>query len=278
MRRNFGKNNINRKQARTIHGEQSRTIHGERSRTTSWEDSSKWYNKITGEKGHYYHEHLVIPGVLRLLDLKPGDKLLDLACGNGILGRSTPKGIEYLGVDLSESLISMAKKMDTNINHKYTSGDVTHPLNVGSDFNKSAIILSLQNIKKPHLAIDNASKHLISGGTFVIVLNHPAFRIPRQSSWGIEEKRQIQYRRVDKYMSRMVIPINTNPSDRNSPVTWSYHFPVSEYSKMLKNCGFVITEIEEWTSDKESEGRAAKMENRGRNEIPLFLTLVAKKI
>lgn len=269
MRRNFGKKSINSRQRRTIHTE--------RSRSTSWENSSRWYNKITGEKGHYYHEHVVIPGALKLLDLKPGDKLLDLACGNGILARSIPKGVEYLGIDLSESLVSSAKKMDSNINHKYTSGDVTHPINVGADFNKAAIILSLQNIKKPHLAIDNTSKHLVSGGVFVMVLNHPAFRIPRQSSWGIENQRQIQYRRVDKYMSRMVIPINTNPSDRNSPITWSYHFPISEYSKMLKNCGFVITEIDEWTSDKESEGRAAKMENRGRSEIPLFMAIVAKK-
>ena len=76
----------------------------------------------------------------------------------------------------------------------------------------------------------------------------------------------------------MEIPVNTNPSDRNSEVTWSYHYPLSEYSKMLKNCNFVIKEIQEWTSDKESEGKFAKMENRGRSEFPLFLTIVATKI
>ena len=247
-------------------------------KTTSWQTSASWYNKITGEKGHYYHEHVVIPETLKLLDLKPGDKLLDLACGNGILGRSIPKGIDYMGIDLSESLVSSAKKMDRNINHKYTSGDVTKPLNINTNFNKAAIILALQNIKKPHLAIDNASKHMQSGGDLVIVMNHPAFRIPRQSSWQIDQAKKIQFRRIDKYMSRMEIPVNTNPSDRNSEVTWSYHYPLSEYSKMLKNCNFVIKEIQEWTSDKESEGKFAKMENRGRSEFPLFLTIVATKI
>ncbi|PIZ03146.1 SAM-dependent methyltransferase, partial [Candidatus Gottesmanbacteria bacterium CG_4_10_14_0_8_um_filter_37_24] len=31
-------------------------------------------------------------------------------------------------------------------------------------------------------------------------------------------------------------------------------------------------------SDKKSEGRMARMENRGRNEFPLFLAIKARKI
>ena len=75
----------------------------------------------------------------------------------------------------------------------------------------------------------------------------------------------------------MQIPINMNPGDRNSPITMSYHHPLSDISKMIKDAGFVIDLIEEWTSDKESEGRVAKMENRSRSEIPLFMAIVAKK-
>jgi hypothetical protein len=75
----------------------------------------------------------------------------------------------------------------------------------------------------------------------------------------------------------MDIPINMNPSDRNSQITMSYHHPLSDYSKMLRDAGFAIDLIEEWTSDKESEGRVAKMENRSRNEIPLFMAIRAIK-
>jgi hypothetical protein len=46
---------------------------------------------------------------------------------------------------------------------------------------------------------------------------------------------------------------------------------------MLRNAGFVITRIEEWTSDKESEGKAAKQENRARAEFPLFMAIQALK-
>jgi ubiquinone/menaquinone biosynthesis C-methylase UbiE len=245
---------------------------------SSWQKVAPWYNRLTeGGQGHYYHQHVVIPGVLNLLSLSPGSTLLDLACGNGVLAKAIPDNVNYFGVDNAPSLINEAKRTDRNPNHKYLISDVTKPLTVPADFTHAAIILAIQNIENPSKLLQNASQHLVKNGVLVMVLNHPAFRIPRQSSWGIDEGRKIQYRRIDKYMSPMQIPINMNPSDRNSPITMSYHHPISDYSKMLKDAGFEIDLIEEWTSDKESEGRVAKMENRSRSEIPLFLAVRAVK-
>jgi len=45
----------------------------------------------------------------------------------------------------------------------------------------------------------------------------------------------------------------------------------------LKENEFTIDIIEEWTSDKESVGKVAKMENRARSEFPLFLALKCRK-
>jgi ubiquinone/menaquinone biosynthesis C-methylase UbiE len=247
-------------------------------RRDSWQKVAPWYNRLThGGEGHYYHEHVVIPGVLKLLNLTPGSKLLDLACGNGVLGKTISKDIEYTGIDIAPSLVNEAKRTDRNPKHQYVVADVTKLLPLAGKFTHGAIILALQNIQNPTKVLQNASQYLNKNGILVLVLNHPAFRIPRQSSWGIDEGRKIQYRRVDKYMSPMEIPINMNPSDRNSVVTMSYHFPISAYSKMLKDEGFAIDTLEEWTSDKESEGGAAKMENRSRSEFPLFLAIKAFK-
>jgi hypothetical protein len=69
-----------------------------------------------------------------------------------------------------------------------------------------------------------------------------------------------------------------NPSQQErSETTWSFHHPLSYYSKCLYENGFVILKIEEWISDKKSEGKRAAMENQSRKEIPLFLTILAKK-
>lgn len=246
-------------------------------RDTSWGKVSKWYGEIVGEKGHFFHQTIVIPGALRLLSLKEGDKLLDVACGQGVLARRLPGEVSYTGIDLAHGLIADAKRMDKNKKHQYLVADVTKNIPGNEKYNKAAIILALQNIKEPEKTIKLVGEKLNNGGKLVIVLNHPCFRIPRQSGWETDQKNKLQYRRVNRYMSPLEIPINMHPGDRNSPVTWSYHLPIEEYSKMLFENGFLIEKIEEWTSEKESMGRMAKAENRAREEFPMFMAILAVK-
>lgn len=243
---------------------------------TSWESSHRWYDSIVGEKGHYYHEHTVLPGSLKLLQLKKGDSLLDLGCGQGVLSRQLPSDIDYVGIDASPSLVQEAKKRSKK---SFFVGDITKPLPIKHDpFSHAALILVLQNVEDHAAALANAAKHLKPGGKLLLVLNHPYFRIPRQSAWGIDESKKLQYRRVDTYMTSLKIPIQTNPgSGEQSSQTWSFHVPLSGYIQALSQAGFVIEKMEEWVSDKKSTGPKAKMENRSRLEFPLFLALLCKK-
>ncbi len=246
---------------------------------TSWEGASEWYGRLTGTQGHYYQRHVVIPGSLRLLDLREGSSLLDLACGQGVLARHIPTGVHYEGIDAAPSLISEARRLDKDRKHRYFVADISRPLPTPKrDFTHAAIVLALQNIPDPGPVMGLASEHLAPGGRLLIVINHPCFRIPRQSSWGMDEQNKAQYRRVDRYMTPMKIPIATNPgSGQKSPTTWSYHFPLSRYARCLNEAGFAIGTLEEWVSDRRSVGRAARMENRARAEFPLFLALLARK-
>ena len=247
--------------------------------TTSWQKVSKWYGEAVGKEGHYYHQHVILPQSLRLLALKEDSSLLDLACGQGVLARQIPKEVQYEGIDAAPGLIKQAKQLDKNKRHVYLVADVSQKLPVQkSDFSHAAIILSLQNIKNPEGVIKNAQRHLGKGGKLLMVLNHPCFRIPRQTSWETDEQNKMQYRRVNRYLSPLEIPVRSNPGKGEaSEVVWSYHLPLSEYSRMLSESGFVIEKLEEWTSDKSSVGSAAKMENRARSEFPLFLAILARK-
>lgn len=245
---------------------------------TSWESSHKWYDSIVGEKGHYYHEQIVLPNTLRLLNLKKDDSLLDLGCGQGVLARSLPPGVRYVGVDAAPSLIHSAK---TKSKHPFYVSDITQPLKIKEGpFSHAALILVTQNLEHPDAAFKNASAHLKPHGKFLVVMNHPCFRIPRQSSWGVDEPKKLQYRRIDLYMSSLKIPIQTNPGQREkSATTLSFHHPLSYYFQKLSEAGFVIETVEEWISDKKSQGGKSAMENRARKEFPLFMALLcfAKK-
>jgi len=247
---------------------------------TSWESSAKWYDETVGQKGHYYHEHVVFPNLLKMMDLKgaSNSKVLDIACGQGILARRIPKDIPYLGVDISPSLIRSAKDQATQKHHHFFVKDATEKMSLKEgDFTHATIILALQNIADPLTVFQNIHMHLVENGSLFIVLNHPCFRIPRQSSWGVDEAKKLQYRRVDSYLSPLEIPIQTHPGKGSKEQTISFHHPLSSYSKWLKETGFSIEEMAEWVSDKKSSGGKARMENRARREFPLFLTLACRK-
>ncbi len=243
----------------------------------SWQKVGKWYGKITEGEGHYYHRNVIIPKLLEILNLNLASKVLDMGSGSGILGRSIDKNINYVGVDLSSSLVKEAIRQDKSLNHKYLINDASKLEIKDQDFSDCVFILSLQNMKNAEMAIKTAISKLKIGGKLILVLNHPAFRIPRQSSWQVDSGNKTEYRRINKYMSNLEIPINMNPSDRNSELTWSYHYPISKIVEMLVDNGLLISRIEEWVSDKTSVGPASKMENAARSEFPLFMTIVGIK-
>lgn len=210
-------------------------------------------------------------------------RLLDVGCGQGVLARRLPPAMEYLGIDLSEQLLKEAKRQDANRRHRYALHDMTTPLTEsltqGKRFDAAALVLALQNVEAQEQVIAHLAPHITTNGRLLIVLNHPCFRIPRQSCWQIDEQKQCRFRRLERYLSPLSVPIHMQPSlGEQSPITWSFHYPLSAYMRWLQKNGFALIAIEEWCSDKKSTGKYAKMENRSREEFPLFLTLVARKI
>lgn len=259
--------------------------HERKNRQTSWQEVHRWYDDLVGQEGHHYHQKVILPRALELLDLKANSHLLDLGCGQGILARTLPKQVRYAGIDLASQLIQAAKShTHPQAKHTFFHHDVTNPLPLSEYckkeglFSHAAFILSLQNIEAPQKALASAALFLQKDARLLIVMNHPSFRIPRQSSWGFDEATKTQYRKVNSYCSPQKIPIQMHPGKSDPKnVTWSFHYPLSAYSLWLKESGFMIELIEEWCSDKESTGKAAKWENRARKEFPLFLTIVARK-
>jgi hypothetical protein len=115
-------------------------------------------------------------------------------------------------------------------------------------------------------------------GQLFLVLNHPTFRVPKESSWGWDEEKNIQYRRIDKYLSEARVKIEMHPGDDPSVHTWSFHRPLQVYVKALAKAGFSVTKLEEWISNRQGpKGRTFSALEQSRKEIPLFLFLGANK-
>lgn len=256
---------------------------------TSWDAVAGWYDELLEGGADSYQEKVIAPNLMRLVAPKAGMKILDLACGQGFFARKFAKaGADVIGVDMSEKLIVMAwrhaatKPFATRLRFEISDAGKI-PFIKNDSMDAVAIVLALQNIKDVAGVFGEVARVLRAGGAFVFVLNHPAFRIPKQSSWGFDEKTKTQFRRVDEYISESSAEIEMHPGapaaePRALARTRSFHRPLQFYFKALEKSGLAVTRLEEWISHKKSEpGPRAMTENKARHEFPLFLTVGAKK-
>jgi ubiquinone/menaquinone biosynthesis C-methylase UbiE len=245
---------------------------------TSWEKSADWYDRIIGERGSELYQAVVIPGALKLLAPKRGERVLDLGCGQGVFCRALAQaGCQVTGVDAAPTLIQKARTYPMKPPVRYLARDAAQIEDLG-EFDAASAILCVQNMEHLDVVSAAAARVLKPGGRMLWVVNHPAFRIPRQSSWGMDEPRKIQYRRTDAYSSTLSIPIVMHPGKADSESTTSFHRSLQTLTATGFSAGLRLAGIEEWYSHKESQpGPRARAENRARKEFPLFLALLWEK-
>lgn len=246
---------------------------------TSWGNVSKWYSENVGDKGSYYHDQVIFPFIEKVWDLNSNHSLVDLGCGEGVLSRRLDGYASYNGIDVSNNLLAIARKKNTSPKVTFSQYDISKPFDLGvHSFTHAAIILAFQNVENANMVIENAARHLGTNGELLLVLNHPAFRIPKGSGWGVDQDTGMHYRKIYKYMSKQKIRIDMHPGNKaEKDFTYSYHHSLTDISRMLFINGFTITVIEELVSNKVSEGKNAAFENFIRKEIPMFMCILAKK-
>lgn len=243
----------------------------------SWNNVANWYDSIVGEKGQYFHTHVIFPRLLPLMGLVERQTVLDIGCGQGVFCRElSKKGVRVMGIDASPRLIEEAKKYSKNISYAVDDARTLNTI-ANASIDAATSILAMQNIDPIDGVFTNVARVLKKGGSFTIVILHPAFRSPRITGWGEDTARKLQFRRVDRYLSPMKIPIDMHPGRGQKQLTWTYHRPLQRYVELGAAAGFLVSVIEEWVSDKQSEGRHAKTENLARSEIPLFMAIKYSK-
>jgi ubiquinone/menaquinone biosynthesis C-methylase UbiE len=247
---------------------------------TDWGNVAEWYDQLVGESGSEYHREVVLPGVLRLLGPKPGQTILDVACGQGVLCRIlAERGAEVTGVDGAKELIESARGRGPASIRYHVADARKLDFLPEAHFDSAACVLAIQNIHPLQPVFVGVSRALKLDGRLVIVMMHPCFRGPKETSWGWDDSRQVQYRRIDRYLIPRKSPIVARPGADPGTYTWTFHKPIESYVKSLRNAGLLIDAMEEWPSHKTStNGPRAHAENVARKEIPLFLAMQAVKL
>jgi ubiquinone/menaquinone biosynthesis C-methylase UbiE len=246
---------------------------------TDWGKVAEWYDDLVGDEGSEFQREIIFPGVLRLLKLQPGEKVLDVACGQGALCRLlAEKGAEVTGIDAAEPLVRLARERGP-ASIRYLVGDARQLSTLPeASFDAATCVLAIQNIDQLAPAFDGIGRLLKPMGRFVLVMMHPCFRGPKHTSWGWDAAQGVQFRRTDRYLLPRKEPIVTHPGKKTGEYTWSFHRPLQNYVRALRGAGMLVDGLEEWPSHKHSDsGPRAAAENQARREIPMFMAVRAVK-
>jgi ubiquinone/menaquinone biosynthesis C-methylase UbiE len=243
-------------------------------RDTSWGKVARWYGDHL-QKDDTYHTKVILPNLLRMAGVKKGAPVLDLGCGEGFFTRALSKeGAQATGVDIAKELVMRARAQG---GAEYMVAP-SNKLSFAKDkaFDLVVCVLALQNIEDLQGTLKEVRRVLAPHGRFICVLNHPAFRVLKRSSWGWDEVLDTQYRRVDGYLSAAKVFVDMHPGASKTVRTISYHRSLQDIFKAFKAAGLAVAGLEEWVSHRASgKGPRQGAEDIARKEIPLFMALEA---
>lgn len=147
-----------------------------------WNQKAAFWDSLHGDEGNPFHRHLVSPAVERLLGLKKGERVLDIACGSGVLARRLASlGGEVIAVDFSDRFIACAQKRGQTAGEPihYQVLDVTDEkaLMTLGEGTFDAVVCTMALMDMPVITplFRAVSRLLKASGRFVFATAHPAF-------------------------------------------------------------------------------------------------------
>jgi 2-polyprenyl-3-methyl-5-hydroxy-6-metoxy-1,4-benzoquinol methylase len=144
-----------------------------------WNANAAFWDTRMGE-GNNFHRLLIEPNQLEMLDIKKGDFILDIACGNGQFARKmTQAGAKVTAIDFSDEFIKIAKSKPLADIIDYQVIDVTNTadLNKLKDKTFDAVVctMALFDMENIEPLIGFLPKILKNNGKFIFSSLHPCF-------------------------------------------------------------------------------------------------------
>jgi len=139
-----------------------------------------WDKRMT--EGNLFHNTLVAPATERLLAVRPGETVLDVACGNGQWSRRLAQlGASVVAIDFSMAFIELARARTTEHRERidYLALDATDREQLralgGHRFDAALCSMALMDMSEIDPLIESLGGLLKPGGRFVFSILHPCF-------------------------------------------------------------------------------------------------------
>ncbi len=162
----------------------------------AWNRNAAFWDERMGE-GNDFVEVLIWPATEQLLELRPGERILDIACGNGLSSRRlAAMGAEVVACDFAEEMIAHA--LERTAGHagriRYLVLDATDEaalLALGEgQFDAAICNMALFDMAAIDPLARALARLLRPGGRFVFSVLHPCFNGPHTALVAEAEDRE----------------------------------------------------------------------------------------
>jgi 2-polyprenyl-3-methyl-5-hydroxy-6-metoxy-1,4-benzoquinol methylase len=222
-----------------------------------WNQNAGFWDERMGE-GNDFVEVLVWPATTRLLDLKAGERILDIACGNGLSSRRlAAMGAQVTAFDFAAEMIVFARKR-TRKQGEYTdqidyrvldATDEAALLALGAgQFDGAICNMALFDMAEVKPLLHALTSLLRTGGRFVFSVLHPCFnsaRMAHTTEVGYENgDRTVTYSvKVFGYLTATVEQAQAIFGQPKKQLV--FHRPLKDLLGACFEAGFVLDGLEE---------------------------------
>jgi SAM-dependent methyltransferase len=218
-----------------------------------WDHNARWWDDRIGD-GNEFQNLLIEPATERLLDVRTGDAILDIACGAGRFARRMAElGGRVLAFDQSEPFIARARGRTpptAQIEYRVAAVDAMDAaLADGIRVDKAVCTMAIMDMPELRPLFTLLARRLQSGGTFVFSITHPCFH-----SATIQRFAEIGEDSDGRHVTRTGVKVSSylSPSARKTEgivgqpeQQWFFHRPLSVLFQHGFDTGFTVDALDE---------------------------------
>lgn len=230
----------------------------------AWETNAEWWDAYYQE-GNDFHLALVAPPTERLLEIQPGEIVLDTACGNGAFARRMVElGAHVVAFDFSARFLECARKrtIENAERIEYHAIDATDRdamLALGEgQFDAAVCTMAIMDLSEIEPLAETLPRLLKPDGRFVFSILHPCFNQTGCRLMIEEEERdgELVVTPAVKVVGYMTPGASKGIGIRGQPVPQYYfHRPLHALLRPFFDHGFVLDGLEERAFDPKDDER-----------------------
>jgi len=215
-----------------------------------WDAKAAYWDEQMAD-GNQFQRELIAPAIERLVALSPGERVLEVGSGNGVMTRRLAElGARITGIDYSANFVALARQrttpFDGRIDYRVLDATDEPGLLALGEGEYDALVCSMVIMDMPVIEplLRAAIRLLTPAGRFVFSVQHPAFNNNAVSLSGERtDEGTTQWVKMTDYLD---VPAGRGAGMPGESLThWYFHRPLQSLFGAFFAAGFAIDGLEE---------------------------------